>query len=63
MKCGVRIAFVLLALVAVGHLLRLALGLEFVVAETTIPMWMSVAAAIVFGGAAFLLWRGSHKTD
>ena len=63
MKSGILIALSLLVLVAVGHLLRLAFGIELVIAETRIPMWMSVVAVAVFGIAAFLLWRESQRAE
>lgn len=62
MRSGTLIAFVLLVMVGVGHLLRLAFALDLVIEETRIPMWMSVAAVLVFGGAAFMLWRDDHKS-
>ena len=52
-----RIAATLLTAVAVAHLLRVVLGIEATVAGSVVPMWVSVAATIVAGGVALMLWR------
>ncbi len=46
-----------LCLVAVGHLLRLVLGVELVVDEVVVPMWPSVLAVLGPGALALWLWR------
>jgi hypothetical protein len=53
------VAVALLALVAVGHLLRVVLGLEVVVGGYAVPMWVSVVATLVAGGLSVLLRRES----
>jgi len=53
------VAVALLAIVAVGHLLRVVLGLEVVVGSTVVPMWVSVVATVVAGGLSVLLRRES----
>jgi hypothetical protein len=50
-------AVVIFALVALVHLLCLALGWDATIAGTEIPMWVSVAAPVVGGGLAIGLWR------
>ena len=52
-----RIAAVLLTAVALAHLARVVLGIEATVAGSLVPMWISVAATIVAGGVALMLWR------
>ena len=52
-----RIAAVLLTAVALAHLGRVVLGIEATVAGSLVPMWVSVAATIVAGGVALMLWR------
>jgi hypothetical protein len=52
-----RIAAVLLTAVALAHLARVVLGVEATVAGSVVPMWVSVAATIVAGGVALMLWR------
>jgi hypothetical protein len=52
-----RIAATLLTAVAVAHLLRVVLGIEATLAGAAVPMWVSVAATIVAGGVALMLWR------
>ena len=51
------IAAILLTLVAIAHLFRVVLGIEATVAGTVVPMWVSIAATIVAGGVALMLWR------
>jgi hypothetical protein len=50
-------AAVLLALVAVAHLLRILFHTEATVGGVAVPMWVSVIATVVAGGLAILLWR------
>lgn len=52
-----RIAAMLLTAVAVAHLARVVLGIQATVAGEVVPMWVSVAATIVAGGVALMLWR------
>ena len=51
------IAALLLTLVAVAHLLRVVFGVDATVGGTVVPMWVSVAATVVAGGVALMLWR------
>ena len=52
-----RIAAILLTAVAIAHLSRVVFGIEATVAGDVVPMWVSVAATIVAGGVALMLWR------
>ena len=52
-----RIAATLLTAVAIAHLARVVLGVQATVADTIVPMWVSVAATVVAGGVALMLWR------
>jgi hypothetical protein len=52
-----RIAAVLLTVVALAHLLRVIFGIQATVGDSVVPMWVSVAATIVAGGVALMLWR------
>ena len=52
-----RIAALLLTAVAIAHLARVVLGIEATVAGTAVPMWVSIAATVVAGGVALMLWR------
>jgi uncharacterized membrane protein len=54
-------ASVLLAVVALAHLLRLIFGLQVTVADRLIPMWVSAVAFVVAGGMAIALWRGARR--
>ena len=57
MKLGTRLAMLLLALVAVAHVLRLVLGVEVVVDGWVAPMWVSIVGALIPAGLAFLIYR------
>lgn len=48
-----------LALISLGHLLRLLFKWEAVINGTTVPVWVSAIPALFFGGLAFLLRRES----
>ena len=50
-------AVVIFAIVALMHVLRLLLGWDATIADTEIPMWVSVAALVIAGGLAIGLWR------
>jgi len=54
-------AAVLLAVVALAHLLRLIFGLQVTVADRIIPLWVSAVAFVVAGGMAITLWRGARR--
>jgi hypothetical protein len=57
MKPASLISALFLCLVAIAHLLRLALGVTVTVDGMGIPLWASVPAALFTGTLAFLLWR------
>ena len=61
MKPATLSATVLLASVALAHLLRVAFGVQVTVADRFIPMWVSAVAFVVAGGVAFMLWRGARR--
>ena len=57
MKPATTIAVVLLGLVALGHVLRLVYGLEAVVGDWTVPMWVSYIGVLLPGGLAYMIYR------
>jgi hypothetical protein len=57
MKPATVLAAVLLALVALGHVLRLLFRTEVVVSGTVVPMWVSVPGILVALALAIGLWR------
>jgi len=61
MKSSNFMASMLLAVVALAHLLRLIFGLQVTVADRIIPMWVSAVAFVVAGGMAIALWRGARR--
>jgi len=54
-------AAVIFSLITVGHLVRLALSVPWVVADWIAPMWMSVVGALIAGFMAFQGFRLSAK--
>lgn len=57
MRPGATIAMILLALIALLHVIRVIMGVPLVVGTTAIPMWASILGTIVTGTVAVLLWR------
>ena len=52
-KIFLLVAGVIFLLIALGHLLRIVLGVTFVVHGSSVPMWASGLAAIVMGYLAY----------
>ena len=50
-------AGIVFLLIALGHLLRVAFGVSFVVFDISVPIWPSVVAVIIAG---FLSYEGFH---
>ena len=48
------------ALVALLHVLRLALGWEATIQGSVIPLWVSILGVVIAGGLAIMLWRESR---
>jgi hypothetical protein len=61
MRPGTVLTIVFLLLVAIAHLLRVLYGVEVTAGGLAIPMWMSVAATLLTGALALLLWREAHR--
>ena len=61
MKPATMISTLFLAMVAVGHLLRLVLGVEIRVGGILVPLWVSVIACVVPAGLAAALWQESRR--
>ena len=61
MNPGTLFATILLAAVAVAHLLRMIYGWQVTIADSVVPMWVSGVAFVVAGAAAFLLWKGARR--
>ena len=61
MKPFTTIAVVVLAIVALVHLVRLFAGWEIVIAGYVIPVWFSLPGFIVAGGLAIMIWREAGK--
>ncbi len=53
----VRIVAVILTIVAILHLLRIALGWGITINDWTVPYWASVIAGAIIGYLAYSLWR------
>ena len=57
MKTGSRLAILLFTLVAVAHLLRLALDIQVTIGGAVAPMWISVVGVLVPAAVAWQLWK------
>jgi hypothetical protein len=57
MKPATKITVALLALVALGHALRLVFGVEAVVGEWVVPIWVSYLGVLLPGGLAYFVYR------
>jgi len=60
MKPATTVGVFLLALIAVGHLLRLLFGWGVMIDDKAIPMWPSVLVFILFGALSVMIWRESQ---
>jgi len=49
-------------LIAIGHILRIVLGVEWIMGGQTVPMWVSWAAIVVAGYMAFVGLRLGRKS-
>ena len=58
---GLRIAGALFALICLGHLLRLVGRVEVTIAGYTVPMWLSLVAAVFSAGLAAWMWILSRR--
>jgi hypothetical protein len=61
MKPAALVATIFLAVVCLGHILRLALNIEVTAAGAVVPMWISVLAVAFTGGLAIMLWRERRR--
>ena len=59
-KLFTKVAAILLALIAVGHVLRLVYAVEVVVGGMLIPVGVSIPVVVVVGGLAAMVWRESN---
>jgi hypothetical protein len=58
---GLRVAATIFGIVAVGHLLRLFIGFDFVVGTLGVPEWASGLAVIVLGTLSVWLFTLSRE--
>jgi hypothetical protein len=56
------ISALFLSLIAIGHVIRLVLGVPVTVDGMSIPVWVSLPAAVLMGTLAFFLWR-ENRTE
>jgi uncharacterized membrane protein YecN with MAPEG domain len=61
-KTGLRVASLLFAIFAIGHLVRLIKNLQVTVGTQTIPMGVSWIALIVAAILCIWMWRLSSKS-
>jgi len=58
---GLRVASVVLAIFAVGHIIRLIGHIQVTVGATQIPIWVSWVALVVAGCLSIWFWRLSAR--
>ena len=61
MKPFTTIAVIVFAILAAGHLYRFIRGLEVVVNDRTVPLWVSAVLGIVAAVLALMVWRESRR--
>ena len=54
---GLRVASIIFALFALGHILRLIKHAQVTIGSHHAPMWISVVALIVAAGLSIWMWR------
>ena len=59
-KLFTKVAAILLALIAVGHVLRVVYAVEVIVGGMLIPVGVSIPVVVVAGGLAWMVWRESE---
>ena len=63
MKPFTKIASIILAIVALLHLIRVFMKNSVMIDDVSIPLWVSIAAFIVAGILSVGLWRESKFTQ
>lgn len=61
MKPYTKTAVLFLALLAVVHVIRMALSWPVSVGGAAVPIWASAVAVLVTGGLAYLVWRENRS--
>ncbi|MEK7407403.1 MAG: hypothetical protein AAB225_20190 [Acidobacteriota bacterium] len=56
------IAGIIFLLIALGHILRIAFGVSFVVQDIPVPMWASGIAVVLMGYLAYQGFRFARKS-
>jgi hypothetical protein len=59
-KVGLRVASLVFALFALGHLLRLLTKAEVIVGSQAIPLWISAPALVIAVLLSFWMWKLSR---
>jgi hypothetical protein len=60
-RFGLRLSAVIFVIIAVVHVIRMAVHLELRIGDQPIPMWPSVLATIIFGSLGIWMWRLSNR--
>ncbi len=63
MKPATTLGVFFLALIAFGHLLRVLIGWNLIIADTVVPMWPSVLVIVVFGALSVMICRESKQEE
>jgi len=56
-KTGLRVASLVFALFALGHLLRLLNQAQVIVGSYTIPLWVSAPLIVIAAFLSFWMWK------
>ena len=58
-KCSAKVASLVFALIAVGHLLRVIFGWSMVLNGMNVPTWASIVAIVITGALSLCLCRSA----
>jgi len=56
-RLGLRVSAVIFIVIAVVHVVRVAVHLQLQIGGQPIPMWPSILAVIIFGFLGIWMWR------
>jgi len=60
---GLRVAAIVLALFALGHLVRLLTRSEVMVGVHVVPLWISWPLVVIAAALSFWMWKLSSTTN
>jgi len=60
MKTGSTLAILVFMIIAIAHLLRMVYGVNMLIGNWNVPMWLSLLGIVGPAAIAWLLWRENH---